>query len=350
MRRTCTESEAQAKLTGYTAPRIRSTPLSLASLTAQLTWRGDTPIATLSGCLPTPILAPTAVSVPSDPIDILLSARGYHLQPVFRSQRVGPRESFSCIGAANIARAWISFSESSIVPQNLQLGCTFRSKHKVKTSKRADEPKPFALSAVARDSGGEAAAMITKNSVEEFIHGTKTDGSNPTSPMGLPEPLGRAFFAPLSFPVTSAFPRIWKGLSGQGRPSLSTSNSVTAGCPRSLPLISALSTTPASISHIIYAHRVLERALISHLPLAAWGLGGMANTSAGAAANEESEGRIGGRDGLKELKEKIEELRSAYSTDDAAGGQYGENEESGPGTDEEWEGEGGNDYDGLDWS
>lgn len=76
----------------------------------------------------------------------------------------------------------------------------------------------------------------------------------------------------------------------------------------------------------------------------------MANTSAGAAANEESEGRIGGRDGLKELKEKIEELRSAYSTDDAAGGQYGENEESGPGTDEEWEGEGGNDYDGLDWS
>lgn len=68
--------------------------------------------------------------------------------------------------------------------------------------------------------------------------------------------------------------------------------------------------------------------------------------SSGQAANDEIEGVIGGRDGIKELLERAEEMRAAY--DDGADAEN--DDEDGRGTDEEWgdEEQAGGDDD-LDW-
>ncbi len=68
---------------------------SAAALIARLNWKRDTPIAALSGCFPTPLLA-AAVAKPAimDPIDALLAARGYApKQPQQHSRERGSRET-----------------------------------------------------------------------------------------------------------------------------------------------------------------------------------------------------------------------------------------------------------------
>ncbi|CAO1616273.1 unnamed protein product [Parajaminaea phylloscopi] len=335
--------------------RLRSTPLSLAGLVSHLSWRGDTPIGTLGGCLPTPMLAGTAQSAPLDPIEALLAARGYNPRPF-----QGPDQaSQSRLGALNIAKAWTSFSDAPRAPRKLRLGGRPTRKRQGDSSLTQQERSPsvvhpFAMCVSARDSGGEAAALVTQGAVSEWLHGASGTSANPSSTqslMNLQHPLGRSTFAPLSFPVTAAFPRIWRHLSAQGRPLQPEGTGSTGKArtmPKSLPLTSALSTTPASLGHIVHAQRVLERALGSHLPLSAWGLGGSGSGTVGAAANEESEGRIGGRDGLKELREKVEELMSAYQTEDTHANES--DGDGGPGTDEEWDKSENKDEDGLDWS
>lgn len=65
------------------------------------------------------------------------------------------------------------------------------------------------------------------------------------------------------------------------------------------------------------------------------------------------EGRIGGRDGLKELRERVEDLRGAYEEVGRDGLGYvdgDEDEEGARGTDEEWDDQGGEEGDDdLDW-
>lgn len=93
----------------------------------------------------------------------------------------------------------------------------------------------------------------------------------------------------------------------------------------------------------MHAISTLTTALRSHAPLASYGLVGSSaaprNTiggggiSAGQAANDEIEGVIGGRDGLKEVLETAEEMRAAYEDEDS---KEEEDQEDGRGTDEEW--------------
>ncbi len=84
------------------------------------------------------------------------------------------------------------------------------------------------------------------------------------------------------------------------------------------------------------AKATVTAALASHAPLSTFGLGSgsYAGGGAGAAASEDSEGVIGGRDGLKEVRERLEDLLSAY---EAGLDEDEEEEDDGRGTDEEWQ-------------
>lgn len=140
-----------------------------------------------------------------------------------------------------------------------------------------------------------------------------------------------SLFAPLAQPVPLSTPHLFTGLSSQGRPYPSSKTTR----PTSLPLLSTLSTTPTSLAHIESCLSFLRSTIYSHSPLAAFGLGGSSATmSSGQAANDEIEGIIGGRDGIKELLERGEELRGAYEEE---GHRRGEESDEEKGTDEEWE-------------
>lgn len=165
-----------------------------------------------------------------------------------------------------------------------------------------------------------------------------------------------SLFTPLDQPVTASSAPIYDDLTSTGRPwPRSSSSHPTSHRPKSLPILSTLSTTPSSHTHIMHAIDTLTMALRSHTPLSSFGLvgsssaprGAVGGISSGQAANDEIEGAIGGRDGIKELLERAEEMRSAY--EEEGGGRGGEEEEDeGRGTDEEW-GDTEQQGDDLDW-
>ncbi|CAO1634430.1 unnamed protein product, partial [Sympodiomycopsis kandeliae] len=330
--------------------RLRTSPITASALTSQLNWRGDTHIAQLGGCLPIPLLAP--MEAPLDPIEALLASRGYNPRPgQLRSEERGAGGRFDPAeigraGAKEIAKSWTTLSAAS--------SSVVRPRKRTSSKTESSSAKPFAMRTIARDAQAGAQA-ITESSTQEWMAGAKEDGG-----LGLEEPWGRSLFTPLDQPILATNPAIYQDLTSNGRPwpRSSSSSASSSNRPKSLPLLSTLSTTPDSYTHIKNAMNTLSLALKSHTHLSSFGLVGPSSAprnagigggiSSGQAANDEIEGIIGGRDGVKELLERIEEVRSAYED----GQDDHDGDENGRGTDEEWDdtqADAGEDDD-LDWN
>ena len=285
---------------------------SAASLVSRLNWRRDNPIATLAGCMPTPLLAPVSSKKAFDPIEALLAAKGYMPKQDSRPDAHGQRET-----SADAARKAAGYIKG--IWTDLSCGELLDKRTKSKTVLPSNVP--FAQSVVARDadSNAQAATMAALQS----MHASDID-----------QPMFQSSFVPAAYNVPDSFPQLFSGLTAEGRSlqqlgldSDGTSNSTT----RSLPMISSLQTSTDGTYHLLKAaKRVVTEAIDGHLPLSMYGIG--QTGSAGAAASEDTEGVIGGRDGLKEIRERLEDLASAYES----GFSDSDMEEDGRGTDEEW--------------
>ncbi|WFD30832.1 mtDNA inheritance, partitioning of the mitochondrial organelle [Malassezia sp. CBS 17886] len=267
--------------TATLALRLRARDESMAGLTSRLNWRRDTPIAQLGGCVPTPPIAP--LHAPSDPADILLEQWMRAKGAADPSARTPPPD-----GAALLAAAWRDCSHAY---------------GGARASRDTTRPPPYAEAAVARDSNAPAAADTAAA-------------------------LTAWNAAPASLTKT-AYPSIFYGLTPRGRPQSAPSASMPAvpTAVRELPTTASLYTTPDTHTIVRAARNFVQRVLNGHEPLALYGVG--ASGAGGCAASAETEGYVGGRDGLREIRERLEGWCSAY-----AGGVV--SDEEGPGTDEEW--------------
>lgn len=283
---------------------------------SRLNWRHDTPIASLSGCLPTPPLAPIVMESANkmDPIEALLASRGYSSRPSKRGpEHLSPQERAER-GAQQIRRYNANFSFKEQEGQSLSSTST-----------------DFANHAVARDDD-MLAQIPTKEALERYLSNGET----------IDEPLTKASFVPLRFNVRSAaFPQIFgRNVTSQGR--IMASSEVKTRRVDKVSMATTLRTTPSLSNSIRPAKAFVDRTLIrGHAPLSAYGIGGTRGTAAGQAANDESEGLLGGRDGLMEIRERLEELLGAYEEE----GATGHDAEEGMGTDEEYAQEAGDE----DW-
>ncbi|KAN0065448.1 mtDNA inheritance, partitioning of the mitochondrial organelle [Thecaphora frezii] len=295
--------------------RLRTRPEPLPSLAARLNWRRDTKIAHLGGFLPPPTCAPSfsssstheaapPPSAPLDPIEALLASRGYgsHDRNGASRHAVESAAQRSKRGAKLMQESWLDLS---LDPETR----IEKRKHILEAIRR-----PYAASFVARDEETDY-VRSTLGALDRFVE--------------LKEPLGSGIYAPLSYALPSSYPKLFTSVCATGRPIPNASN--THGLrPRSIPVLSGLVTSSATVNALRHAKQTVQEAIESHLPLAAYGLGSSAAaTGAGAAANEENEGVVGGRDGLKEVRERAEDLLSAYDGE-------GEDEVD-VGTDEEFE-------------
>lgn len=167
--------------------------------------------------------------------------------------------------------------------------------------------KPYAEHTLARDAQGAAEAATT-------------DALDTWS--SISAPFSSQIFAPLAYPITSAYPRIFRHVTRDGRP-LHDAHAT----PSSVPIVASLRTSESTLPMLLAAREFVVGVLAGHEPLAAYGIGS-APASAGRAATDESEGCVGGRDGLIDVRETLEQLCDAY------GGVI--NDDAEPGTDEEW--------------
>ena len=115
-------------------------------------------------------------------------------------------------------------------------------------------------------------------------------------------------FAPLAFNVESSFPPILHGLTRDGRALPGADSAVS-----SLPMASALEVAPGAADMLTEARDLVARVLAARTPLELYGLS--------------IDGAVGGRDGLCEVRERLEGLCDAYG---------GVPDDAEPGTDEEW--------------
>lgn len=263
--------------------------------------------------MPTPLLAPIKeADMPLDPIEALLAARGY--DPRKHSRSNGQQDTAE--QRAKVAAREISRHFSYLTPYRLQ---SSPSTGKVRLE------KPFAQVTTARDSD-KLAAQPTRDAMDVW---SKLD-----------EPVGRSTFVPLAFNVRSAtFPNIFRRLTHEGRPRPRTSPGSRSIRSRvnAIPVLSSLSTSPDTARLLSDARKWIDEVLIKgHAPLAAFGIGGSRGRSgAGQAASDETEGFLGGREGLVEIREALEELLGSYeeglvgslSDDDKEDGQVGTDEE-----------------------
>lgn len=230
-----------------------------------------------------------------DPIEALLASRGYGSRDRERKERnfETPQER-ATKAARQIQQYYTQFS-------------TLNSKKEVLDN--------FAESIVARD-GDELAASPTREALEAWTQ--------------LQEPVGQSTFVPLPYRIQSAsFPQLFSRLTSTGRPMPEGYN--LRPRVKSVPMISALSTSSGTSAILRQAQKYLDtRVIKGHDALQAFGLGGARGASAGQAASEESEGPLGGRDGMIEIRERLEELLGAYEGDN-----YSEEEEQY--TDEEYQ-------------
>lgn len=310
--------------------RLRDAPTSLSNLVDQLTWRGGTPLASLGGevaSASSPSAAPSSSSI--DPIDALLAFRGYGPASANAGRRRHPeqeainaRRTALREGSDGIDAAWHCFSDARA------------DSAATKSSSSSTSPwtsaKPFALSAVSR-LGKTAASSSSKaygqppsrtDIVQHWLHPDEEQRGEAVAPSAGPqlqEPWGRLLTTPLTQPSHAATPSRLRQ-------------------QPAAPLSALYCSSQPTLRHLSQARRTLLGAVRGHAPLGTWGVGEGA-----------TEGRVGGRDGLKELLERVEELRGGYE-DGGEGGDEDE-ENGGKGTDEEWEDQqGGDDDDDLDWS
>lgn len=240
-----------------------------------------------------------------DPVEALLASRGYASKPSNRgSAQLSPRD-IAERGAQQIRQHNVSFSLEG---------------KPGKTSLVAD----FANHAIARDVDKLAEAP-TREALEAYL----SNGQD------IDEPLTRAAFVPLTYNVRSAaFPQIFgKNLTNRGRMISSSQEGARRRRIEDVPVTTTLRTTPCTSDTIRSAKVFVDQTLIrGHAPLSAYGIGGMRGSAAGQAASEESEGLLGGRDGLMEIREKLEELLGAYEEESGVGPP----EEDDMGTDEDY--------------
>lgn len=280
--------------------RIPELSCSAASMIASLNWRRDTPIGSLGGCIPTPLLAPTATRAAAmDPIEALLASRGYGSRGRGRNERNHDTPQERAVKAASqLQKHFISYSTpvQSVSAKN-----------------------NFAENVVARDND-ELAEAPTREALDAWSH--------------LQEPIGQSTFVGLPFNIhSSSFPQIFRNLTSTGRP-MPEGYSDMRPRVQTIPMLSSLSTSSSTAVMLRHARRYLDQRVIKgHEALQSFGLGGARGASAGQAADEESEGPLGGRDGLIEIRERLEELLGAYEGDD---GDKSEDERLD--TDEEYDG------------
>ena len=243
-----------------------------------------------------------AKKAPMDPIEALLASRGYGSRD--RDGRSG-RDAAQFHTPEERAKKAAAELKSHFIDLSGQQ----------RTSGKA--VSSFAQSVTARDDDPLAEGP-TKEAVEAWNQ--------------LDEPVGQSSFVSLPYNVQQAsFPQMFRKLTSKGRPMPEDYHSSR---PRvqSVPMVSALSTSSATASTLRQAYKYLDTKIIrGHDPLQSFGLGGARGASAGQAANEESEGPLGGRDGMMEIRERLEELLGAYEDDTA------EDADQGMGTDEEYE-------------
>ena len=236
----------------------------------QLNWRRDTPIATLGGCMPTPLLAPVVIE---SPVDALLEQ--------FMSARSARSVSKAPPKPVDIGPAWREFSSG----YGDMFGAADDASH-----------THYASHAVARD-GSALAREPTLAALDA------RSGNDP--------PHSTRKFAQLAFNVESSFPQIFHGLTRDGRAMNKYGSEV-----KSLPMCSSLSTSSVIRATLEGARRLVADVLASHAPMSLYGV---------------HDGIVGGRDGLAEVRERLEYLCDAYG---------GVPDDAEPGTDEEWESDG----------
>lgn len=286
-----------------------------ATLVNSLNWRRDTPIGQLGGCIPTPLLAPYAeVDRPLDPIEALLAARGYDPRKQDRKNANRMTDTDRAkVAAEAIQKSYVSFAPG----QHLHDG----------------RDKPYAQFTTARDDD-RMAETPTKAALEAWS--------------ALDEPAGGSCFVPAAFNVRwSSFPQMFRGLTTNGRPLPPTHKDTNESEEQkkkrtkvqSVPMLASLTTTPETAHSLADARQFIDSTLIKgHEPLTAYGIGGSRGRSgAGQAASEETEGFLGGRDGLMEVRERLEELLGAYEEGLVGGRLRSTEEENAIGTDEEYE-------------
>lgn len=273
---------------------------SISSFASTLNWRRDTPIASIGGCIPIPLLAPVGQAPRQiDPIEALLLSRGLDTR---RNER--------------------NTATLETPEQRAKRGADSISKHFMDLSHRCDSfsPMPFARISTARE-WDTVAKNLTREAVESVA-----DEDN----------VGWSDVVPLPFNIKSAsFPQMFQDLSADGRvlPGTPSSSQENASRPRveRIPMYSSLTSTPKTAHMLEKARSWLDRAVIrGHDPLSTFGLGASRGRSgAGQAASDDTEGLLGGRDGLLEVRERLDELLGAY---DDGGHQK---DEDNVGTDEE---------------
>ncbi|KAE8215060.1 hypothetical protein CF327_g1595 [Tilletia walkeri] len=286
--------------------RLRDRPESIPQLTSRLNWRQNTRVGILGGCLPTPLLAEIqseSIVKEFDPIEAMLAARGL-LAKSSSEKKKGRNEPWTPeFGRREVEASWIDF-----LPARQGGGQQIRA-------------KSFAQSITARDA--DPGAKIPTRSVMEAWS-------------GLPAPLGTTHFVPLAYNVLPSHPQFFNGLTNTGRALPDPSLASTDKRVRTLPLVSSLSTGPQTAA-VLHSHRrFIQDVLRGHVPLQAYGIGASGGGAPGAASSEDSEGVVGGRDGLKEVLERLEEMLQGYE-EEGADDDEDEDEGDGRGTDEEWE-------------
>ncbi|PWN26141.1 hypothetical protein BDZ90DRAFT_233288 [Jaminaea rosea] len=356
---TQTEREGAALLashfeTATLGARLRDSPTSLSKVVDQLTWRGGTPLASLGGEVPqtsssfSSSSAATTSTTAVDPIDALLASRGYTPAGTSMSNRSGgggrrhpeqeainARRAALREGAERIDARWRCFSEARPYESK---GTAASTQSSSSTSPPwSSSTKPFAMHAISRlgpskpflgrDRSFAPAPPSRTDIVQHWLHPDEEERNpSPNTPgPQLSAPWARLLSTPLAQPTHAAMPRTLR----EG-----SSSSSTAG---PAPLSALYCSPRPTLSHLSHARKTLLAAVRGHSSLAAWGVGEGA-----------SEGRVGGRDGLKDLLERVEELRGGY--EDGGAADEDEEDEGGKDTDEDWEDGAGEDEDGLDWS
>ncbi|WFD43365.1 mtDNA inheritance, partitioning of the mitochondrial organelle [Malassezia psittaci] len=246
-------------------------------IVTQLNWRKDTKIAQLGGVFPTPLLA--EIRAEKQSADALIEA-------MFAAKNIPmhTHEPKPSLDSEKIQQLWRDVS-TSYADGFLDVIDDVR----VEQQKSTSRSLPYAEVLTARDADPYAeiptlAAIQKWNPAQEpfFHNGLTSDGR--------PLPIG-----------AQAPPKV-----------------------KSMPVVASMQTTPDTLSILRDAKVLVNYVLSRREPLEAYGV-----SSAGRSPLNDSEGAVGGLDGLREIRETLESACAAY------GMEEGTAEE--PGTDEEWQ-------------
>lgn len=253
--------------------------------------------------MPIPLLAPVVKKLAQlDPIEALLASRGYGNTDQYRERGRIETAHERALKAAQMIKLH-SYSFAPATKTVIQAG-------------------NFAQLAVARD-GDQLAATPTTEALAAFND--------------IPDPMSRNTFVPLSYYVQAAsYPQIFSKLSSNGKPL--PDDVKQRSRVQSVPMISSLTISPSTAATLRDARNYIDKKIIrGHDPMSTFGLGGSRGLGAGQAASEESEGPLGGREGMMEIRERLEELLAAYEDgEEMAEDDLGTDEEYPDQEDEEW--------------